>query len=183
MQWADSLWNGTALRTTHCHACHSIWELTLQVVTGSRKQTAPFIPLTCTVLRSPRGRSHSQTAFCWSQELVCSIRHKGFCSTVLRSPAHVCSPETILSASLDVSALISCGSDGNPTHAEQETILRSVLVTINSTTVHRIALLLPAQPSICSRTYFRTVCTSFLSFLDLYPQNSPFLWPLSRSAS
>lgn len=93
---------------------------------GEKKtqQFSTVHPLTCTVLLSPGGRSRSQTAFCWSQELACSVKHKGFCLTVLRSPAHVCSPETILSASLDVSALISCGSDGNSTHAEPGIILR-----------------------------------------------------------
>lgn len=90
---------------------------------------APFIPLTCIVLLSPGGRSRSQTAFCWSQELACSVKHKAFCSTVLRSPAHACSPETILSASLDVSALISCGSDGKHTcwardHTEESICLQ-----------------------------------------------------------
>lgn len=130
VQWASSLWNSTALKTTRCHACHRNCELTLQVVTGSRKHSssAPFIPLTCTVLLSLEGRSRSQTAFCWSQEPACSVKHKVFCSVVLRSPAHVYSPETILSTSLDASALISCGSDGNPTQAEPGIIPRSVSV-------------------------------------------------------
>lgn len=106
-------------------ACQGKCELTLQGSRGKEQWQFSIIhPLTCTVLLSPGGRSRSLTAFCWSQELACSDKHKGFCSTVLSSPAHVCSPETILSASLDVSTLISCDSDGNPTQAEPGIIPR-----------------------------------------------------------
>lgn len=118
-------------------------------VTRSRRCScsAPSIPLTCTALPSPGGRSRSQTVFCWSQELACSVKDKCFCSTTLRSPAHICSPEAVLSASLDESALIFCGSDRNPTHAQAGFILRNVFSTVHSTKVQRIALLLPGKPS------------------------------------
>lgn len=134
------------LKTARCCACQRTCELTLQVVTGSRRRSgsAPFIALTCTVLLSPGGRSRWQTAFCWSQELACSVKHKVFCSIVLRSPAHVCHPETILSASLDVSALAVME---NPHTLSQGSYWGVYLSTVNSTIVQRIALLLPAKPS------------------------------------
>lgn len=146
IQWADSLWNGTVLKTARCCACQRTRELTLLVVTGSRRcsSSAPFIPLTCTVLPSPGGRSRSQTVFCWSQELACSVKHKVFCSIVLRSPARVYYPETILSASLDVSALAVME---NPQMLSQESYWGVYLSTVNNTIVQRIALLLPAKPS------------------------------------
>lgn len=135
------------LRPPHRLACQGKCELTLQ--RSWRKNTWQFstiCPLTCTVLLSPGGRSHSLTAFCWSQELACSVKHKGFCSTVLRSPAYSCSPETILTTSLDVLALISCGSDGNPTHAEPEDHTEERICTQQMALQYR-ALLLPAKPS------------------------------------
>lgn len=119
-----------------------------RAVTRSRKHSGsvPFIPLTCTVLPSPGGRFRWQTAFCWSQELACSVKHKVVWSTVLRPPAHIYNPEAVPGAHLDASVLIFCGNYGN-LNVVSQIILRSLFSTVNSTKVQRIDFLLPAKPS------------------------------------
>lgn len=120
-----------------------------RAVTRSRKHSGsvPSIPLTCTVLLSPGGRSRWQTAFCWSQELACSVKHKVVWSTVLRPPTLIYNPEALSDAHLDASVLIFCGNYGNPTRGKPEIILRSLFSTVNSPEVQRIVFLLPAKPS------------------------------------
>lgn len=123
------------------------WKLYFDILTPARPVSSPDLLWTQTLPRQmwadpagvmgkvTHGRSapfiHSLVLCSWVQEVdlihwqrSVGLRNwpvqinKGVCSTVLRSPVHIYSPETVLSASLDVSALISCGSDGNPTHAE-----------------------------------------------------------------
>lgn len=138
-------------------AVYSKLHIALLVRAHGEKQTWQFStihPLTCTVLLSPGGRSRSLTAFCWSQELACSVKHKGFLFHIFK----VSSPH--LQSRNHIKCKFGCVSSDFlwqwwKSHTlSQRSYWGEDLYTANSTTVQSFAV---SSKNICFWMCFRTV--------------------------